>query len=315
MTDVCGETDLVGDDHQCPALQSQVPDDAQDLADQLGVERRGGLVEQHHLRLEGEGARDPDPLLLAAGELAGIGVGAIGEAHLLEQTVGHRSRHRRAAWPCTWTGPSITFSRAVMCGNRLCDWKTMPLRARSARIWRAALTLVARYVAEVDCCIGDPHRTGVRGLQDVERAQDGGLPRPGRTEQGRHGAFLGGEVDVTQDLVLPEGLSESRRPRSAGRAPGSSRSCHVPSQSPLQAEVGRGRPGSRPPSSRAPRRRRAARYCPLTDAATSRLAEQLRYQHHRGQGGVLDQREQLVGQRRNGDPSRLGQHDPPHRLP
>ena len=30
----------------------------------------------------------------------------------------------------TWTGASITFSSAVMCGNRLNRWNTMPIRDR-----------------------------------------------------------------------------------------------------------------------------------------------------------------------------------------
>ena len=34
-----GELDLVRDDHQCPALDGQVPDHRQHLADELGVQR------------------------------------------------------------------------------------------------------------------------------------------------------------------------------------------------------------------------------------------------------------------------------------
>ena len=41
------------------------------LADHLGVERRGRLVEQHHDRIHRQRARDRHALLLAAGELAG----------------------------------------------------------------------------------------------------------------------------------------------------------------------------------------------------------------------------------------------------
>ncbi len=43
--------------------------DVEHLADQLGVERRGRLVEQHQLRLHRQRAGDRDALLLAAGEL------------------------------------------------------------------------------------------------------------------------------------------------------------------------------------------------------------------------------------------------------
>ena len=46
--------------------------DGEHLADELGVERRGRLVEQHHLRVEAERARDRDALLLAARELGRV---------------------------------------------------------------------------------------------------------------------------------------------------------------------------------------------------------------------------------------------------
>ena len=46
-----------------------------------------------------------------------------------------RSIARRSASaffsPRTLTGPSVTFSRIVLCENRLNDWKTMPTSARS----------------------------------------------------------------------------------------------------------------------------------------------------------------------------------------
>ena len=63
-------------------------DRVQHLADQLGVERRGHLVEQQDLGLERQGSGDRDPLLLAAGELVGIGVLLAGEADLGEQLPG-----------------------------------------------------------------------------------------------------------------------------------------------------------------------------------------------------------------------------------
>ena len=55
------------------------------LADQLGVERRGDLVEQQQRRV---GAQRPDqrgPLLLAAGEPVGVLVGLVGQAEPAEQ--------------------------------------------------------------------------------------------------------------------------------------------------------------------------------------------------------------------------------------
>ena len=51
---------------------------------QLRVEVGERLVEQQHLRLDGEGARDGHALLLAAGELPGPAPGELGEPHEVE---------------------------------------------------------------------------------------------------------------------------------------------------------------------------------------------------------------------------------------
>ena len=63
------EAHLVRDHQQRHAVVGQRLDDAQHLADQLGVERRGDLVAQQHGRLHRQRARDRHALLLAAGEL------------------------------------------------------------------------------------------------------------------------------------------------------------------------------------------------------------------------------------------------------
>src|SRR5262249_56212217 len=57
--------------------------DADDVRDRLGrgrVEARGRLVEQENLRLFGEGARQRQPLLLAAGELSRRAAAEAGKA-------------------------------------------------------------------------------------------------------------------------------------------------------------------------------------------------------------------------------------------
>ena len=97
----------------------EVADDVEHLADQLGVERRGDLVEQHHLGLHGQRSDDRDALLLAARELVGVGVGALGQP---EPGQAARRASRRAvalSTPSTLRGPIVTLSARVMCGNRL----------------------------------------------------------------------------------------------------------------------------------------------------------------------------------------------------
>ena len=52
-------------------VSGEVPHHVQHLADELGVERGGRLVEQHELRVHRQRPGDGDALLLAAGELRG----------------------------------------------------------------------------------------------------------------------------------------------------------------------------------------------------------------------------------------------------
>ena len=66
--DVLGELHLVRDDQHGHAVGGEVADHVQHLADQLGIERRRRLVEQHQPRLHGQRAGDRDALLLAAGQ-------------------------------------------------------------------------------------------------------------------------------------------------------------------------------------------------------------------------------------------------------
>ena len=85
VADLAGEADLVGDhDHRHP-VGGQALHHVEDLPDQLGVERRGRLVEEHQRRLHGQRPGDRHPLLLAAGEGAGVLVRPLREPDPLEQ--------------------------------------------------------------------------------------------------------------------------------------------------------------------------------------------------------------------------------------
>ena len=83
--DVAGEAHLVGDDDQRGAGLGELADDVQDLVDQFRVQGRGGLVEEQDLGVQGKGPGDRDALLLAAGKLARVGVGAVLQAHPVQQ--------------------------------------------------------------------------------------------------------------------------------------------------------------------------------------------------------------------------------------
>src|SRR5579875_537284 len=96
----------------------ELADDAENLADELGVERARHLLEQQRPRPGYERADDRDPLLLAARQPVGILARAVGEAEAPEQLKA-AARASAAAMPPPFTAPRTTFCMTSMCGNRL----------------------------------------------------------------------------------------------------------------------------------------------------------------------------------------------------
>ena len=90
---LAGEAHLVGDHDHGHAVGSQAPHHVEHVPHQLGVEGRGGLVEEHELGRHGQGPGDGHPLLLAAGQLVGVRGHLVGQSHPLEELLAP------AAWP------------------------------------------------------------------------------------------------------------------------------------------------------------------------------------------------------------------------
>ena len=76
-------------DHDDQAVVRDLGEQVHDLDAGFGVEGAGGLVGQQDLGIVDQGARDGDALHLAAGQLAGLLVHVIAQAHLLQR--GHRA--------------------------------------------------------------------------------------------------------------------------------------------------------------------------------------------------------------------------------
>ena len=74
----------MGDDEHGHAALGKVDHDLQHLLDHLRIEGRGGLVEQHDVRLHAERAGDGHALLLTARELAGVFQGLLRDFDPLE---------------------------------------------------------------------------------------------------------------------------------------------------------------------------------------------------------------------------------------
>ena len=67
VSHVARETHLMRHHDHGHSTACKIAHNAQNVADQLGVERAGRLVKQHDVRIHGKRAGDGDALLLAAG--------------------------------------------------------------------------------------------------------------------------------------------------------------------------------------------------------------------------------------------------------
>ena len=105
------------DDHGHPVL-SQLAQDVQDLSHQLGIQRAGGLVKQHQLRIHGKRPGNGDTLLLSPRQLRGIRILATGQPDARQQS----PRMRRTAPGVSLrncVGAKAMFSCAVIWGKQI----------------------------------------------------------------------------------------------------------------------------------------------------------------------------------------------------
>ena len=164
------------------------------VADRLGdlllgerVERRGGLVEHQQVRPAQEGARDRQPLLLAAGDLhpaladdrveALVGPGEQAVARGLPSAPpGTRRRWRRAA--------RRAGSRGSIPEKSCVSWVTKPMRSRrpSRSTRRAGMPVVE-------------DAAGLRPVEAHEQLHERRLARAGRPDEGDGLAALDPEGD------------------------------------------------------------------------------------------------------------------------
>ena len=107
------------------------------------------------------------------------------------------------------SGPDMTFSSAVMCGNRLNCWNTIPVWMRTLRICsrlrRVRWPPPRRCAGDLDRAVG-----GV--LEEVHAAQQGGLAGSGPAEDDDDLPLVQLEVDPAQHLVVAVDLAQPGDP-------------------------------------------------------------------------------------------------------
>ena len=217
--------------------RGELADDVEHLGDQLRVERARHLVEEQEVRAPSP-APARSPPAAAGRRTAGPGTRRACPASPKRpsSSSGLAPRPRPAAEPqrpCA--GASVTLSSTLMCGNRLKDWKTIPIRRR------------IRFTSTPGAVISSPSTT-IRpasiGSSRLMQRSSVDLPRA-------RGA------DQADDLVLGDGEVDARAapracrttcggPRSQGtRGPGGRRAPAAHRRSRAPGAAGRGRRASR----------------------------------------------------------------------
>ena len=183
------------DQHRHPPRR-QLADHVEHLCDELRIERARDLVQQHDVGLHRQRANDRDALLLPARQAIGILVRLVRQPEPVEQLPRALLSLVRGE-PSTFLGASVTFRSTVMCGNRLNDWKTMPIWRRTAFVSTPAA------VMSRPCTTIRPSSSGSSRLMH-RRSVD--FPEPGGADQADDLVVGDLEVDPAQDLELAEPL-------------------------------------------------------------------------------------------------------------
>ena len=189
VADLFHHAHLVGDDHHGDAqLLVDVLDQGQDGMSGVGVQRTGGLVAQQHLGVGGQGAGNGNALLLAAGQLGGVGVCLVGQAHHLQQLFG------------------ALFGVGLFHTGQL-HGKTDVLQAAALHEQvelledhgdlAAALTQGRRRQGLHGGAV-DHHAALGGALQQVDAAHQRGFARTGHADDAVDGTIRNGQVDVFQ---------------------------------------------------------------------------------------------------------------------
>ena len=178
----------------------------------LGIEGGQGLVEQEHARLNGQGAGQGHPLLLAAGHLVRVLGRLGGQPHQLELLQGPGA---------SLLAPDLAHAQAEghVVQRRHVREEAVALEDH------AHVALLGGNAGLVDAVDQDAPR--VDRLEAGQDPQGGGLPAPGRSEKGDQLTRFEGQGEPVERLGGPEAAAQAQQtpPRlRCARSPGTARS-------------------------------------------------------------------------------------------
>ena len=169
----------------------------QNFADHFRIQSRGGLIEEHHFRLHGQSTDDGDTLLLTAGQLAGVGIGAVSQTNTLQQVHGLGFRLFLALLQQMDGSQGHVFQNSHV-GEQV---KVLEHHAHLLTVDVDVHLLVGDvYILKEDLTAGG-------NLQQIHAPQEGGFAGTGGTHDDHHFTLmdLGGDTVQGLDLTADTG--------------------------------------------------------------------------------------------------------------
>ena len=188
----------MGDHQHGQTLRGQVPHDGEHLPHHLRVQGGGGLVKEEDLRVHGQGPGDGHPLLLAAGELPGLGVDVGGHAHLGQVLHGQLLGLGGALLEHL----DLAHGAVVQHRHIVKEVEGLEDHTHLRPVGRGP-ALPGEDVLPVE---GDLPAGG--GLQKVDTPQQGGLARAGGPDDGGHIPPVHRKINVPENLMLAKGFGQ-----------------------------------------------------------------------------------------------------------
>ena len=193
----------MGHDDHGHLLLRQFPDDLQDFPRQLRIQRGSRLVKEQDLRVHCQCPGNGNTLLLSAGQLVGIGVCLVRQAHLFQQGQGFLPyflflpflhQHRRFH--------HVFQHRVVREQVEVLEYQTKHppdlLQLRLRPVNGFSVHVPCGIVAQVD------QVPAVHGFQQCRAAQQRGFAAAAGADNGQYLTLLHGNAQVCQDLCCAE---------------------------------------------------------------------------------------------------------------
>ena len=197
----------MGHDDHGAALLRQLAHHLQHFAHQFGIERRGRLVEQHHVGFHAQRPGNGDALLLATRQARWIIILALGKPDALEHRFGplahfgpgllqHRQRTFHHVLQHRHVGPQVELlEHHAKLGAHVFDL---------AHAFRPGIAMPV--LDDLDVIALQVDFSGGRHLKQVDAAQEGAFSRARRAEDRDNVALFRRQRNAAQHLHRPERL-------------------------------------------------------------------------------------------------------------